>query len=401
MRFGEAVVDVRTEGVQRHAAFAVPLGAGDVGAVQTAGRHDLDAEGAQTHGVLHRALHGAAEHDALFELLRDAVGDQLSVELGAADFFDVDVNGHAHHLLNFSLERFDVGTLLADHDARTGREDRDAGVVRRTFDEDAADAGVAELLQKEAAHGEVFTERAGEFTANRVPARRPVARHGKTEAGGINFLTHGTPLLGFRFANRNIDVARLLVDAGAAALGAGGETTQRGSLLHVNLRHDEGVDVGTVVVFGVGDGALERLLDDDRSTLLREGEDGESLVHGLAANEVSNQTALLSREADTTDDSSSFHLLTHLLVTGRVALERASVRKFAELVADHVFIDVHRHVLTAVVNGDGQTDEFGKNRRTARPGLERTLVAARLGGFNLLHQVPVNKRAFLQRTRHS
>ena len=52
---------------------------------------------------------------------------------------------------------------------------------------------------------------------------------GKTEAGGINFLTHGTPLLSFRVANRNIDMAGLLVDAGAAALSAGSETAQRSS----------------------------------------------------------------------------------------------------------------------------------------------------------------------------
>ena len=106
----------------------------------------------------------------------------------------------------------------------------------------------------------------------------------------------------------------------------------------MDLGHDERVDVGTVIVLGIRDGAFESLLDDDRGLLLREGEDGEGLVHGLAANEVSNQTTLLGRQADTTDDSSSFHLLTHLLVTGSVALERARERKFAELVADHVFV---------------------------------------------------------------
>ena len=207
------------------------------------------------------------------DLQRDAVSDELSVEFRTADFFDVDVNGHAHHLLNFSLESLDVGTLLADHDTRTCGEDRDASIVSRTFDENTADAGVAKLLEKEAANSEVFTERAGKITANRVPTRRPIARHGKTEAGGINFLTHGTPLLSFRVANRNIDMAGLLVDAGAAALSAGSETAQRSSLFHVNLGHDQRVDVGTVIELGIGDGALKSLLDDDSSLLLREGEE--------------------------------------------------------------------------------------------------------------------------------
>ena len=39
-----------------------------------------------------RALHGAAEHDALFKLLRDAVGDQLGIDFGLAHFLDVDGN---------------------------------------------------------------------------------------------------------------------------------------------------------------------------------------------------------------------------------------------------------------------------------------------------------------------
>src|SRR5207253_5910874 len=52
--FGEAVVDVGAQRVKRHAAFAVPLGARDLDAVQAARRHDLDALRAQAHGVLHR-----------------------------------------------------------------------------------------------------------------------------------------------------------------------------------------------------------------------------------------------------------------------------------------------------------------------------------------------------------
>jgi hypothetical protein len=79
--------------VEGHATFAVPLGTGDFDAVQATRRHDLDALGAQAHGVLHRALHGAAEHDALFELLRDRIGDQLRIDFRLAHFFDVDATG--------------------------------------------------------------------------------------------------------------------------------------------------------------------------------------------------------------------------------------------------------------------------------------------------------------------
>lgn len=44
-----------------------------------------------------------------------------------------------------------------------------------------------------------------------------------------------------------------------------------------------------------------------------------------------------------------------------MAVEGTRQRKLTELVADHVFIDIHRNVLTAVVHGDGQTDELRKN----------------------------------------
>jgi hypothetical protein len=89
--------------VQRHAALAIPLATGDFGTVEAAGTHDLDALGTEAHGILHRALHGAAEHDPLFKLLGDRIGDQLSVDFRLADFFDVDMHRHAHLALQFSL----------------------------------------------------------------------------------------------------------------------------------------------------------------------------------------------------------------------------------------------------------------------------------------------------------
>ena len=66
----------------------------------------------------------------------------------------------------------------------------------------------------------------------------------------------------------------------------------------------------SVVVFGVGDRGFERLEDDAGSALLREAQDVEGLVHGLTANQVGHQTALLSRKANAANDCSSFHLIT-------------------------------------------------------------------------------------------
>jgi hypothetical protein len=119
--------------MKRHAAFAVPLATCDLDAVEAARRHDLDALRAQAHRILHRALHCTAEHDALLELLRDAVGDQLRVDFGLADLFDVDRDRHAQTLGQLDLQILDVLALLADHHARTCRKDGDARVLGRAW----------------------------------------------------------------------------------------------------------------------------------------------------------------------------------------------------------------------------------------------------------------------------
>ena len=88
----EAVVDVGAEGVQRHPALAVPLGAGHLGAAEATRALHPDAEGAGLLGVLHGALHGPAEGDAAGELVGDALRDQRRVELGLLDLLDVELD---------------------------------------------------------------------------------------------------------------------------------------------------------------------------------------------------------------------------------------------------------------------------------------------------------------------
>src|SRR5690606_24396654 len=102
------------------------------------------------------------EHDALFELLRDRIGDQLGVGLRLADFLDVDVHGHAHQALQIDLEVFDVLAALADYHARTGRVDGNARVLGRTLDDHTADRGALELFLEVLAHADVGRQHAAE-----------------------------------------------------------------------------------------------------------------------------------------------------------------------------------------------------------------------------------------------
>src|SRR3546814_19665826 len=103
-----AVVDVGAQGVQRHAALAIPLGARDLRAAEPAAAVDADAVGAEAHGRLHGALPGAAEGDAALELAGAVLGHPGGVDLRIADLDEVQVHvagGHGLQQLRQALGR--------------------------------------------------------------------------------------------------------------------------------------------------------------------------------------------------------------------------------------------------------------------------------------------------------
>src|SRR5471030_990747 len=114
-------------------------------------------------------------------------------------------------------------------------------------------------------------------------------------------------LCGASVTDGHVDVAGTLADAIATTLCTGRETLQSGALLDVDRGDLEFVDVGAVVVLRIGDGRFERLLDDAGGLLLRELEDVERVAHLLAADQVSDQTTLVGRQAHATDDCFGFH----------------------------------------------------------------------------------------------
>ena len=81
-----------------------------------------------------------------------------------------------------------------------------------------------------------------------------------------------------------------------------------------------------------------------------------------------------------------------------MALERTGQRELTELVTNHVLVDVHGNVLTAIVHSDREPDEIGQDRGTARPGLDWAFVFSGRGGLDLLEKVKIDKRSFLDRT---
>src|SRR5690606_24570773 len=294
-RFGEPVVDVRAERMQRDAALAIPLRACDLGTVQPARHLDLDALGPEPHRVRHGPPHRAPELHPALELLRDALGNQLRVELGLPDLRDVEphvLERHPEQLRDVRAQLLDVLALLADNDARPRRVDRDVRALRRPLDVNAADGRVLELLLQELADPMVLLDVHGERLRIRVPLRQPLAGDAEANSGRMYFLTHG---LLVRHSNRDVAVA--LQDSVAPTLRPGAIAGKERRAVDLDDGDLELVDVRTVIVLGVCDRGLEHLVHDTRGLLAAEPQDVDGLPDGLAPDLISDEAAFLRRNA--------------------------------------------------------------------------------------------------------
>lgn len=83
-----------------------------------------------------------------------------------------------------------------------------------------------------------------------------------------------------------------------------------------------------------------------------------------------------------------------------MAVKGSRWREFSQFVSNHVFGHKHGDELLAVVNGQGDADEFGQYGGSSRPGLDYFAVARVFGPGYFLQKMTVNERPFLQRTRH-
>src|SRR5262249_40413057 len=119
IRFGETVVDIRAQSVQRKLALQIPLGTRDFGAVQPAAHAHLDALAAEAQRTIDRLAHRAAERHALFQLQRNRLAHQLRIQLGFVNFLNVDEDFALGLLRHVLLELLDLGALASDDDAGT------------------------------------------------------------------------------------------------------------------------------------------------------------------------------------------------------------------------------------------------------------------------------------------
>src|SRR5690554_7211877 len=115
--------------MQRNTTFTIPLGTRNLSTPETTTNLNLDAFGSLTHGVLYRTLHSATEHHTTLQLSGNVLRYQASIQIRLADFFDVDVHRHTHHLADFATQTINIFTLLTDNNTAAGSMFCDTGVL--------------------------------------------------------------------------------------------------------------------------------------------------------------------------------------------------------------------------------------------------------------------------------
>ena len=106
------------------------------------------------------------------------------------------------------------------------------------------DAGMVVLVLDRLLHRQVFMDEPGVLRSLGEPARVPILVEPQPETVRMCLLSQG--LSPFLFVEVNVDVARPLQDAEGPAHGGRPDPLPGRAFVHVDLRHDERVDVDRV-----------------------------------------------------------------------------------------------------------------------------------------------------------
>src|SRR6478736_2440361 len=74
--------------------------------------------------------------------------------------------------------------------------------------------------------------------------------------------------------------------------------------------------------------------------------------------------------------------------------------ELTQLISNHVFCYQYGHVLTAVVNRNGEVQHFRRNHGPSGPGLDWLSVILVCSNLHLLQQMQVNEWTFFKRSWH-
>ena len=83
-----------------------------------------------------------------------------------------------------------------------------------------------------------------------------------------------------------------------------------------------------------------------------------------------------------------------------MTLEGTGQGELAQLMADHFFGDIHRNVLSTVMDGDGVTNKFRIYRGGSGPSLQNLLLLLLVHGANPCEQLCFHVRSLLATSAH-
>jgi hypothetical protein len=161
LRLVEAVVDVGSEGVQRHLAFTIELRTAHLSTAETTGALDPDALGAGAHRTLLRLPHGPPELHPGRKLLGHALRDQLRVGFGVLDLEDVQLYLLAGELLQVAAHTLCLGAIATDDNAWTRGVDVHPDPVTGALDLHRRNTGPLQALGQQPADLDVLADVVG------------------------------------------------------------------------------------------------------------------------------------------------------------------------------------------------------------------------------------------------
>src|ERR1700722_6967767 len=186
----QAVVDVSTQRVQWHPAFAVELRAAHFGAAETTGALHPDALDV---GLAHRRLNGlthrAAERHPVAQLLGDSLSHQLGCRLRVFHLENVELHLLARQLLQVGPDPVGLGAAATDDDARPSGVDVHPNPVAGALDLHVGDAGALQAGREQLADRHIFLDVVRVLLV-RVPPGLPLGGDTEPESVRIDFLAH-------------------------------------------------------------------------------------------------------------------------------------------------------------------------------------------------------------------
>ena len=173
-------------------AFFVLFRSRNFGSAKPAAAHDANAFGAHAHRRCNRHFHGAPERHPAFELPRDILGEQKTVQLGTLNLMNENFHLFVGDLLELLFQLRDLFTAPPDHDAGAGRMDRDHGFLGSSVDQDPRDPGLFQPVVDIVPDAQIFLEFPGKIFVV-VPIRIPRAQDAEPKSDRMYFLTQRTP----------------------------------------------------------------------------------------------------------------------------------------------------------------------------------------------------------------